>query len=315
MKNNLLLISIFLFPNLVHSQLVNLNQAIGAKFSYNYTFGEESNMELSISYATYKNISSNENFNIIPSVQTSLNIYYNGIGTNKFKDNVEYDLNNSFAITTGLDKNVFDKTDHKFWRNGFYFLNQTYSKNVNIIPLDNFASVTLATNFLINKNKRNQQYGALILQPIPFLRLQYCNDGGPWINDLKIGDRYDRWWTGYGYIEIGNDINTDSLSNFGFSKVRISYERFTWDNNIAYEMSSKLGFPQIPLSKDKAASIFQNSGKYNLELFFGHGIFSMAAINLIKDGQDTIHDKRKYSKHPTLFSKYWSLGYTQNLRY
>ena len=296
------------------SQKANIEQVIGIQAGFNYCFGSEANMNISISYAAYRNVDVSKHFSIMPSYQSAINIYYNGIGNNKFKSKVTIDWNNSFALTAGLDESVYgDNNTKKINKNGFYYLNQSYTRSVNIIPIESIASLTFATNFILNHKNRNQQYGCILIQPLPFFRVQYCNDGGPGISKLRLGDKYDRWWTGGGFAEFGNDL--DSLNGFEFSKVRISYERFTWDNSKAYTASSILGLPTIPLAKDGKLDYFSNSGKYTFDVFVGHGIFSFAGVNKIKDGQDIIHERVGAAKHPTLLLEYWSLGYLQNIRY
>ncbi len=60
---------------------------------------------------------------------------------------------------------------------------------------DGEYAVLVSTNFILNNHRRNQTVGALTLTAGRF-SLNYYNDGGPPINNIGLGDGFDRWWTG-----------------------------------------------------------------------------------------------------------------------
>ena len=309
MARKTLLLLFWMISTLISlGQGANLKHAFGLAVHFSYATSERASINFSLNYAAYTLMNPIGSIDFLPSYQGSLNIYYNGIGSNYIDNNFNIDFHHSLAVTGGWRKPGHSELSAR----GFYYIKQSYLKSAEIIPYSSNASFTIASNFILNNHNRNQYYGSFTLQPIPYMRVQYYNDGGSFISHLKLGDTWDRWWTGGGFVEFGNDFN--GTAKQAFPKIRLSYNRFTWENEKLFKFFSLLGLPLIPLSEEKKDKVFFNSGQYSLRVSWRNEDFILKANNIFPDGQDYIHRLLKSSKHNTYGSKYWALGINKNIR-
>ena len=127
----------------------------------------------------------------------------------------------------------------------------------------------------------------------------------------KLGDGKDRWWTGGGFIELGEDIHPDSSYTYRLrpNKVRLQFDRFTWANEAGYHSATKAGLPYIPITDANRLAAHANSGQYALVFSYGPSHLHFGASNHFKDVQDMLHDLADYAKHPTLLPPSWFWQY------
>lgn len=321
-KKNYLLIVLIFQAFTGYSQL-DYRAGIKVGFSY-FISGTSSNaFNVSISGAMFYNNNKDEvNSTLINTgLQSSINLYFNGIGNDQLKSSYSVDFHNSvfFHIaekdiidsleiigqvnSTGVKNYISDPANSRF------FIKNGYDYNMNLIEYEGKSAFTLASNFIINNEHRNQVYGSLGLQ-YQRCRIIYYNDATPfhWLN---IGDRKDRWWTGGGYLEILT--RKDPFFN-KLNYLRVGFNRFTWENDDAYKLSTKLGLKFIPATDDKIETLLNNFGNWFVSYQFNGNRFQIEANNIFPDGQDVIHTLLNFSRHATLSKKSISIKY-ENLNY
>lgn len=240
---------------------------------------------------------------IIPAYQMNTNIYKNGIGNSIHRNRRKYQIDfvNSLSLTVGYKE--FGK-------------NNSSTENITFNPMttpsvrysDYEVSTTIATNFIINNNNRNQQIGFIGLNLWDFIRAGYYNDG-PFFDKIGFGDSYDRWWTGGGFIELNTEVFLRGFYLFSKHykypkqycylcslKFVISYDRFTGNVQDAYRVASKLGLSKVPPASEDESLFNRGFLRFALKHEDGWEIQkSILAPN--DDPQDRIHDLLDISKH------------------
>ncbi|NOT38618.1 MAG: hypothetical protein HOP11_14695 [Saprospiraceae bacterium] len=275
------------------------------------------NISAGINLGFHREIPVTKNFYVDIAFQPGITLYQNGIGTsilefnkkdetNNIEDkilrqssNSQIDIVNGFSITLGGAKKPLqiqheNKNFHFFYRSS---LVQDYN-----------SSITLGTNFISNFNGRHQQVGfarATIWKAV----IAYYNDGTPY-QYILTGDGKDRWWTGGGYFQYGNDRLVDSSDSKRFS-FALGFDRFTGYSHGMFELSNILK-QAIVLHKDER-QYFLNSGKVYLvanDLRRDYSVnFSLNNMPWL-DIQNLIHNKGTMAKHYSVLKESYSLGAT-----
>jgi len=167
----------------------------------------------------------------------------------------------------------------------------------NVILKENQAYL-IGTNWIWNNHGRNQGVGTLMLN-FQNVSLHYFNDGGPPIDQLGLGDNFDRWWTGSGALY---------WHGWNQNRLELGFDQFTGFSGLLYEMSNMLGLelPNYkPKDKDGNATFF-NSSEYYLRAFILPGVgFQMGVHGNLYNAktahifgvQDVIHSKLNFSLH------------------
>lgn len=303
-----------MLSSFVFSYGQQINHSVGIKFSISLSSPKKtSGGSIAITYGIYRTPKEKSSFKFIPAYQLSINSYLNGIGTSFKKNEISFDFHNSILLTAYTNKLKIGSIDIA---SQFHFIDHTYIRNINVIPLQSASSFSISSNFILNLKKRNQLYGSILGQ-IGKFRIQHYNDGGIIMGNLKIGDDKDRWWTGGTFIELGNDIHFDSIPKIQRlpNKIRISFHRFTWDNQEEFEQASLIGLEYIPIKKENQEDALYNFGKYSFSINWNHYEVNIEANNKFKDLQDILHQIGKLAKHPTISPKYYSVEVSRNLRY
>jgi len=302
--------------------LLNTLNTLGQNFGHSLGFRvgislatqkKATGVSFSITYGVYREPQENESFNILPAYQLSFNSYLNGIGTNYTKNEVKFDFHHTFLVAAYSKKLKIGRLNI---RPAFHYLDNAYLKNINAIPLRSSTSFIVSTNYIINFSKRNQRYGAMILQFGKF-RIQHNNDGGLIMGNLKLADDNDRWWSGGGFVEYGNDLHFDSIPNPSIlpRKIRIGFDRFTWSYQDGYEAANQNGLAFIPIPPNKQIDAQYNFGQYAVSFYWDQFFLSLEVNNKIKDLQDIIHEIGNLAKHPTLAPGYFSVQIGTEHRY
>ena len=272
-----------------------------------------SGASLSLTYGIYRVPRENETFNLLPAYQLSFNSYLNGIGTNYTRNEIQFDLHHTLLLAAYSKKLKIGGLDI---RPEFHYIDHAYLKNLSAIPLRSSTSFIVSTNYIINFKKRNQRYGSMIVQVGKF-RIQHYNDGGFIFGNLKLGDDNDRWWSGGGFLEYGNDLPVDSIPNLTVlpRKIQIRFDRFTWNNQEGYEAANKNGLASIPIPLNKKEEAQYNFGRYTTTFFWDDFFIGIEANNKFRDLQDIVHEIGQLAKHPTLAPGYFSIGVGVERRY
>ncbi|HMR42634.1 MAG TPA: hypothetical protein PKC40_02310 [Saprospiraceae bacterium] len=240
-----------------------------------------------------------------PAYQASLNIYANGLGDNIFDSyrQTNVDFVSSFVFHFGFDKR----------ENPAYPVPLRPFNSMTAPVLENpfVGSFGVGTNLVLNNQRRIQVVGVGGFNLWRRVTLWYYNDGGPFFK--YFGDRYDRWWTGGGGLEIYLGDGKNEPDNFAQyfleSTIFAYYDRFTGDVQDGFLVSNYLSFPFIP-AKDMSQN-FLNRG----QLSFGYLNRSdnwSASWNMMGrfklDVQDAIHRGLGMAHHPSLASRKDLLG-------
>ncbi|MEO6189752.1 MAG: hypothetical protein ABIO44_04625 [Saprospiraceae bacterium] len=255
-----------------------------------------------------------KDFHIDFAYQPSFTLYQRGFGTsileysitdeNLVQDKIikqssssQIDLINSFSLTFGGAKK--DSTIALENRTFHIFHKSPLILNYN-------SSLSLGTNFITNFNGRNQQIGFIRVN-IWKAELAYYNDGTPF-QYILTGDGKDRWWTGGGYFQYGNDrvIDTSLKNKFSFA---LGFDRFTGYSHGMFELGNLLK-QSIVLHKDPR-QYFLNSGRNYLMISDLKNNFNinLSANNIPWiDIQNLIHNSGSMSKHYSLLKESYSLG-------
>ncbi len=277
------------------------------------------NFSAGINLGFHREVISKQNFNIDISFQPGIILYQKGMGTsnleyidsdqkNKIEEKIirqsassQIDIINALSLTLGGTKKQNDirlenKTFHYFYRSA---LVQQYN-----------SSLTLGTNFITNFNGRNQQIGFARISLWKAV-IAYYNDGTPY-QYLLTGDGRDRWWTGGGFLQYGNDRigKPDSLnsndSRFSFAA---GFDRFTGYSHGMFELGNALK-QSFVLHKDPR-QYFLNSGRIYIvanDLKYDYAL-SLSANNIPwLDVQNLIHNSGSMSKHYSLQKESYSFG-------
>lgn len=279
------------------------------KFSTNISAG------INLGFHREIHLSKKKNIFIDIAFQPGITLYQNGMGTSvlefnkrdemnnidqrilKQSSNSQIDIINGFSISLGGAKKPLhiqheNKNFHFFYRSA---LVQDYN-----------SSLTIGTNFISNFNGRHQQIGFARIS-IWKAVLAYYNDGTPYQYTLT-GDGKDRWWTGGGYLQYGNDrlVDTTASKRFSFA---IGFDRFTGYSHGMFELSNLLK-QAIVLHRDER-QYFLNSGRvYGIVNDLKRDYSVSVSLNNIPwlDVQNLIHNKGSMAKHYSVLKESYSVG-------
>ncbi|MCH2224884.1 MAG: hypothetical protein MK066_08960 [Crocinitomicaceae bacterium] len=167
-------------------------------------------------------------------------------------------------------------------------------------PFDySFGIGTVFVNGL--NHKRNQQLG-YFTGGVLEIGFGYLNDGPPF-GWMGLGDTYDRWWTGAGYLGAYFQNNNGFITD-----IALQYQRYTgWQPNL-YEMTNMLGLDYLSY-KDKTEQ-FLNQGSWTWTSGILNSIRIDVKIYEAKkfDIQNLIHIGRNFTFHPNALKKRVTFG-------
>jgi hypothetical protein len=241
--------------------------------------------------------------------QTGFNLYYNGLGDNI----LDTDKKTRFDFVSSIMASIGTAPKSKLY-NDRLRLRSFNSFIANPISDEFHHSITVGSNVVLNTDKRNQITGFTNVNIARFIRFGYMNDGPPF-GGFGLGDRYDRWWTGSGFIEIFLDqgYTRDLKSPYLDSKFIYNFDRFTGNVQEAYEVSNLLGFKYVPDYKLKENYFNRARGKIGFESYtLGYEISAQWLGLLENDLQDIIHHRLGMPYHMTYAKRYMIIGLQSN---
>ena len=279
------------------------------------------------------------------SFQFGINLYRGGLGNSKLPsriDDHQLDFYNCFAVTPGY---WYRKgNEHLDYQRPLYTWTANYANNL-INPYQ--WSTTLATNFLWNvpinsdgfisgKNKkatnsimspvpeistqkihqnRSQRIGFLGFALDKFVSLGYANDGPPFEQMFGLGDGFDRYWTGSGFVHLGatNWLPTKGADNKLMKSVPqfiFSFDKFTGYSPNSYEVSNLLKLLFVPYKQEEMSSYNRSMLRYTL-LFNDGTALAISTFDDRTDIQDLIHEGFNYPHHPNIYKRYNAIGLQQ----
>ncbi|WP_235298148.1 hypothetical protein [Portibacter marinus] len=241
--------------------------------------------------------------------QMGATLYYNGLGDN---------------ILDTYKKARFDFVSSVMASIGTPMASMLYHDRIKIRAFNSFLanpisdefhhSLTVGSNVILNTDRRNQITGFINANVARMVRLGYMNDGPPF-GRFGLGDRYDRWWTGSGFLEVFLDQGYAQELKYPYldSKFIYTFDRFTGNVQEAYEVSNLLGFKYVPDYNLQENYFNRARGKIGFEAFnIGYEI-SVQWLGLLEnDLQDYIHHKLAMPYHMTYAKRYMILGLQSN---
>ena len=231
--------------------------------------------------------------NWMPTYQISASLYKGGMGNSVSyteRDKHQFDIIQTFGFTAGWGS--YYATEKPL------FLFNTFIANP---QQDIFKhSLSIATNFLYNNHDRHQQIGFLGISTGKF-QVGYYNDGTPFhqLLGLGLGDAYDRWWTGGGYLRY----NTSD----GYA-VQLQHDKFTGFIRDAFEIGNKLLMDYVPYKEIKEATYNKSMYRLTVSSPSGLGLHLSATDYHKADVQNFIHIIGNMALHPPVLPGQWYLG-------
>lgn len=280
--------------------IVDHGLMMGFNAGVTFAFGAHnvSEVRFNVSAGVSKGFGSKATVNapFLGTYQIQLEAFKGGVGSSLLGGNRSkfvWDLRNIFQINVGYIANnsVKGRPLTKLIGSSEYALKD---------PFD--YSFGLGTVFVNGLNhQRNQQLGYATVGVLE-ISAGYLNDGPPF-GVIGLGDTYDRWWTGAGYL--GAYFQNDK----GFiTDIAIQYQRYTgWQPNL-YEMTNMLGLDYLSY-KDKAEQ-FLNQGSWTYTLGILNSLRVDVKIYEAKkfDIQNLIHVGRNFTFHPNVLKKRVTFG-------
>jgi len=245
-----------------------------------------------------------DGFPLFAHLQSGANIYANGLGTN-IVDNV-------------IDPDVSGKPVYKRRKLEVDFVNTALlnfesggmvdAQNRMYLPIQHFNHMTpyvnnihrnftftYGINYIFNTSHRNQNIAFLGLSS-PWVSLGMYNDGSA---PFYLGDQYDRFWTGGGYLRI-NPLYNASQPTAAINEYSLEYNfhRFTYDVQDEYRVSNLLGFPQV--QGTSLYDLLYNNSLITVKLNWRNAGVGMSWLGKSSvDIQDFIHETLGYPIHYT----------------
>jgi|GEM_PF-1369326 len=267
-----------------------------------------------LNFAFHREIRVSTDFYVDIAFQPGITLYQRGMGTSTLeyskadrsgkidKDVLRQSASSQIDLVNAVSMTIGGKKSHSI-----QIENRTFNYFHRSAIIHNYSSsLTLGSNFITNFNGRNQQIG-FAKATIEKLSVGYYNDGTPF-NFIFTGDGRDRWWTGGGFLQYGNDIIPTGSTGDRFS-FAVGFDRFTGYSYGMFELGNLLR-QSFVLHRDPR-QYFLNSGRMYLVMNDLKRDYSVtASFNNIPwlDVQNLIHNKGSMSKHYSLLKESYSIG-------
>lgn len=312
MRRQLLILLLF-FTTFISAQSDAVMDNTGPK-SFQYGFAVKANFELfvfrnyriTIAGGAAKPISllhQKSNVYLYPAAHLEVQVYNHGLGSPlKYKKKPLY-LDFISSLTLNLGTKMRSLEDMQRVVAPLYYFSD-FSGN----PLQNMFhwSVGVGTNYIIGNDelKEPQQLGFANLNLGRTVQISYYNDGGPIASDFRIGDSFDRYYTGGVNIayHYGKKINS---STYIPHLMELTFHKFTGYTRYAYELSNHIGLNYISYKDPNSFYYNQNRWRFsytNLDSGFG-GTISLYNVKGKLDIQNFLHDRMNASFHPSVINK------------
>ena len=212
-------------------------------------------------------------------------------GSYNLKEESQFELNNAFHF-------IFDWGKHEFVQRQFQYFT---SHHVSSLYINSSGYFSLGTILISNARRRGMQRSGSVGLAIKDFSMYYTNDGGAVMQQLMLGDDWDRYWNGglSVYIKLGND----SLLK---KDIVFSYDRFTGFSENSYRYSGQMKFNYVSYENEKEKTY--NKGVWKTEYRdHVHGYNAYVSFNEFRriDLQHGLHRIGFFSYHPNYLN--WSI--------
>ncbi|MDB5022867.1 MAG: Toxin 23 [Mucilaginibacter sp.] len=225
---------------------------------------------------------------VSPSYNLEIQIYNGGLGSRaygKLRHQTTVDFINAFTLTGGTDYLL--KQDRVELIPGnrvplYYFADFVYPALIN--PYHFSASFGTNLVFSTDHGKSVQRIGFINLHQGRF-QFSYYNDGGYGMNELQLGDHYDRYYTGGGILSYS--LNPQ---NHYINLIELGFHKFSGFTENAFNLSNLAGLSFVNY-KDSTQQYY-NKGCYSLHLAnlnTGFGLTLKRENDYANDFQSLIH--------------------------
>ncbi|MFZ1496617.1 MAG: hypothetical protein WAS72_06135 [Saprospiraceae bacterium] len=304
---------------------INLRIDIGGSQSTNYTISVVGSLSKNVKlYLIHDDGLNKLRLGALVSAHFGLNLYRGGLGNSKVPSLIndhQLDIFNTFGLALGQGYGA-RSFDHD---TGFRQRPLVTWKYLNAQSLNNpfNYSINAASTFIwntkignkaegINEKYRAQQIGYIGLTFDDF-QMGYYNDGPPFDDWFGLGDAFDRYWTGGGFLEYNlGGIYIGSPENFFTivpKRIGIYFDKFTGYEKDVYEVANVLLLRNVVYKNPKNSSF--NRGIIGAKLAWENDVsLNIAYIDRYNlDVQNYIHNLFSFnSLHPSIYKPYFLFG-------
>ena len=312
-KQHFLLFLPFILWQCQHDTLNRTQFGFGAKMSLNLSGAQNTALQMSITGGASQSLLYNS---AMFYYQPSLIFYQGGLGSKAtFKDinNFRFEFVNSIGVNFRCADTVTSEKEQA--RIPIFRPLITWSAS-NATALSNpyFYSATVSTNIIwtnaqnADGTKQMQRVGFIGLFT-PLVSAGYSNDGPPFEDWRSLGDTYDRYWTGRGFLRVELDIgkNTHKRLDNATWQFTLEYDKFTGFSRDLYEVANVLGLRFVPYGDESAYNKSQWSFKFLNRPYNIGGSVTLSNFEN-KDIQHLIHRVGKYPFHGSVYEHHFGLG-------
>lgn len=229
---------------------------------------------------------------LYPSINIEAQIYNGGFGSRNRssynKPSIDMDFVIAFTVTGGFNNRFTSgraspEIASERMKPLYYFADFINPALQN--PYD--YSMSVGTNVILStdKDKAVQRIGFLNAH-LSTMQFSYYNDGGIPFDQLYIGDRKDRYYTG------GAVISYNGKQQNALNHIELSFHKFTGYTKNAFEVSNKLNLAYV--------DYYQTNQKY-----FNKSMWSLTISNPIKGYGGTIK-RYNYTRWDVQHLIHWS---------
>ena len=245
-----------------------------------------------------------DGFPLYAHLQTGVNVYANGLGTNIVGHVLDTDVNGARVsrrrkleldmVNTALINFESGALVDEHVR-GYYPIQHFNHMTPYVHHIQRNFTLTYGINYLFNTSDRNQNIAFLGISS-PWISVGMYNDGAP---PFYLGDQYDRFWTGGGYIRINPLYRVGQPNDYlNESSIEYSFHRFTYDVQDEYRLSNLLGLPKV--HGTSLYDLLYNNSLVTLKVNWRAASAGMSWLGKSPmDVQDFIHKTLGYPIHYT----------------
>lgn len=285
----------------------------GAKLNINLSGAQNTGVQMSLTGGASQSLFKNT---VMLFYQPSLIIYQGGMGNKAtFKDisHFRFEFVNSIGTNIrGLDTII--STDLRKHTALLRPLVTWSASNATALYNPYYYSATLSTNIIWSNAKnldgaRQVQRAGFAAISTPYVSFGYSNDGPPFDKWRSLGDTYDRYWTGRGFLRIELDFNDNpnKIIDNSIWQLTLEYDKFTGFSRDLYEAANALGLRFVPYGDESAYNKSQWSAKL-LNRTYNVGISGTLNNYEWIDIQHIIHKTGRYPFHGSVYKSHCGIG-------